>query len=91
MMCEDLLLKGEVVTFRDKEHNLLMDIRNGKYLGEDGRPVKEFFDLVHEYENRVEYAKEHSVLPPKPDTERIDHFLKDAVTSALSNTLFDKS
>ena len=83
MMCEDILLKGEINTYREKEHDLLMDIRNGKYLGEDGRPVKEFFDMVHDYEARLEYAKEHSVLPARPDTKRIDAFLKTTNLSVL--------
>ena len=76
MMCEDILLYGEINTYREKEHDLLMDVRNGKYLGEDGRPNKEFFDLVRDYESRLEYAKEHAVIPKKPDTKRIDDFLK---------------
>lgn len=76
MMCEDILLKGEINTYREKEHDLLMDIRNGKYLGEDGRPNKEFFDIVKEYENRVEYAKQHTYLPVEPDMNRINKFRK---------------
>lgn len=84
MMCEDLLLSGEVVTFREKEHDLLMDIRNGKYLGEDGKPNKEFFDLVHEYETRIEYAKNHSVLSDIPDEEAINRFMMKAYERALS-------
>lgn len=84
MMCEDILLKGEINTYREKEHDLLMDIRNGKYLGEDGRPVKEFFDMVHSYEARLEYAREHSVLPPKPDTGRIEKFLKEVNAEVVS-------
>ncbi len=83
MMCEDLLLKGEINTYREKEHDLLMDIRNGKYLDDDGKPVKEFFDIVSEYENRINYAKEHSVLPNKPDRKRINKFVMDA-----NNSLF---
>ena len=75
MMCEDLLLYGEINTYRQKEHSLLMDIRNGKYLGEDGKPVKEFFDMVRDYEDRLDKAKEKSVLPDKPDFKRIDGFL----------------
>ncbi len=78
MMCEDLLLNGEINTYREKEHDLLMDIRDGKYLGEDGKPVKEFFDMVDEYENRLNYAKEHSVLPDKPDMRKINKFVIDA-------------
>lgn len=76
MMCEDILLSGEINTYREKEHDLLMDIRNGKYLGEDGRPNKEFFDIVKEYENRVEYAKQHTYLPVEPDMNRINKFRK---------------
>lgn len=76
MMCEDILLYGEINTYREKEHDLLMDIRNGKYLGEDSRPNKEFFDIVREYEERLAYAKEHSVIPSKPDMKRIDNFVK---------------
>lgn len=78
MMCEDMLLKGEVNTFRDKEHDLLMDVRNGKYIGEDGKPNSEFFDMVREYESLLDYAKEHSVLPSKPNAKRIDDFLASA-------------
>ena len=77
MMCEDMLLRGEISAYREKEHDLLMDIRNGKYLGSDGRPNKEFFDLVRDYEVRLDYAKEHSVLPDKPDMKRIEQFMMD--------------
>ena len=31
-MCFDILEKGEINTYREVEHNLLMEIRNGKYL-----------------------------------------------------------
>ena len=31
MMALDILEKGEIHTYREKEHNLLMDIRSGKY------------------------------------------------------------
>lgn len=78
MMCEDILLEGKINTYREKEHDLLMDIRNGKYLGKDGRPTQEFFDMVHDYESRLEYAKEHFVIPQKPDIARINKFLENA-------------
>lgn len=75
MMCEDILLHGEINTYRIKEHGLLMAVRNGSYLAADGKPTEKFFDIVHDYEARLEYAKEHSVLPKKPDMKRIDNFL----------------
>ena len=84
MMCEDLLLRGEIITYRKNEHDLLMDIRNEKYLGEDKRPTKEFFELVQDWESRIQNAKEHSVLPDKPDMERIEKFLMNANEQVLS-------
>jgi hypothetical protein len=75
MMCEDMLLKGEINTYRENEHGLLMSIRNGDFLGEDGKPNKEFFELVKEYENRLQKAKDLSILPDEPDKDRIEKFL----------------
>jgi len=75
MMCEDMLLKGEINTYRENEHNLLMSIRNGDFLGEDGKPNKEFFELVEDYDNRLQEAKNHSVLLDEPDKDRIENFL----------------
>lgn len=86
MMCEDLLVDGKIVTYREKEHDLLMDIRNGGYLAEDGKPTKEFFDIVREYEDRLDRAKQHSVLPERPDMERIEKFMIKANEEVISQT-----
>lgn len=72
MMAIDLLEKGEIITKRTKEHDLLMDIRNEKYLDSTGKPNKEFFDIVRDYEDKFEHAKIHSVLPDKPDDKKIE-------------------
>ena len=42
MMCIDILEKEEIITYRSDEHDLLMSIRNGKYLDENGQPISEF-------------------------------------------------
>lgn len=39
LMSLDILEKGQIITYREKEHDLLMDIRNGKYLDEDNQPT----------------------------------------------------
>ena len=72
MMCNELLFDGTTSTYRSKEHNLLMDIRNALFLGKDGKPKKEFFDLVREYEEKFEYAQKHTVLPKEPDMKKIN-------------------
>ena len=75
MMCLDILEKGEINTYRDKEHDLLMDIRNGKYLDENKQPVPEFYEMVDEYEKRLDYAKENTDLPDSPDYKNINEFV----------------
>lgn len=75
MMCLDILENKEIVTFRSKEHNLLMSIRNGEYLDENRQPIPEFFEMVDEYEEKMKYAKENTDLPEKPDYKRIQEFV----------------
>jgi len=75
LMCLDILNEGKIVTYREKDHDFLMDIRNGKYLGEDNQMKKEFFDIVAEYENKMEIAKSKTELPVAPDYNKINKFI----------------
>ena len=84
MMEEDLLLRGEVITYREKEYDLLMAIRNGEFYDtESGQMTAEFFKLLEDYEKRVEYAKEHSILPNKPNMKAIDKLQLDIFNKRL--------
>lgn len=74
MMCIDILEKEEVITFRTKEHDLLMNIRNGKYLDNNKQPTAEFYDILNEYEKRFAYAKQNTSLPDVPKYEKINEF-----------------
>ena len=74
MMCIDILEKEEIITYREVEHDLLMDIRNGKYLDQDRQPASDFFDILNEYEKRFEYAKKNTSLPDVPDYDKINEF-----------------
>ena len=74
MMCLDILEKEQIVTYREKEHDLLMDIRNGRYLDENRQPVPEFFEMVDEYEKRLDYARKNTSLPEEPDIRKINDF-----------------
>lgn len=75
MMCLDILEKEIIVTYREAEHDLLMDIRNGKFLDDDKQPIPEFYEMVNDYEKRLEYAKNNTSLPDKPDYKRINEFV----------------
>lgn len=75
MMCLDILENEEIVTFREKEHDLLMDIRNGKYLDDNRQPIPEFFEMVDDYEKRLDHAKVNTSLPDNPDYKTINEFV----------------
>lgn len=75
MMCLDILENKEIVTYREKEHDLLMSIRNGDYLDNNRQPIPEFFEMVDDFEKKMEYAKENTDLPDKPNYKAIQEFV----------------
>lgn len=52
-----------------------MSIRNGAFMNADGTYRSEFFDLISEYEKRMDYAKKNTSLPESPDTKRVEEFV----------------
>lgn len=77
LMCIDILEKEEIITYREKDHDLLMDIRGGKFQREDGTFDHAFFDLVHELSDKMDYAKANTSLPRSPDMKKIEEFMMD--------------
>ena len=75
MMCLDILEKEEIITYREKEHDLLMDIRNGKYLDSNDQPISEFYEMVDDYKKKLDYAKLNTSLPDNPDYKKINEFM----------------
>ena len=75
LMCLDILERGEIVTYREKDHDFLMEIRNGKYLDENRQPIPEFFDMISDFEKRLEYAKANTSLPDNPNYKEINDFV----------------
>lgn len=74
-MCFDILENEKIITYREKEHDLLIDIRNGKYLDENKQPIPEFFEMVDELEKRLKYDAENTSLPDSPDYKKINEFV----------------
>lgn len=77
MMCLDILERGEIRTYRGDEREFLLGIRNGSFQNEDGTYRAEFFELVSDYERRLDYAKRNTSLPRSPDMKRIEEFVMD--------------
>lgn len=84
LMCIDILEKEEIITYREKDHDLLMDIRGGKFQLEDGTFDTAFFDLVHELSDKMDYAKANTSLPRSPDMKKIEEFMMDVNLKSIS-------
>ena len=72
LMCIDILEKEEIITYREADLEYLMSIRYGKFLDENGHPIPGFYDIINEFEKRMNYAAENSSLPEKPDYNSIN-------------------
>lgn len=87
LMCFDILEKGEIITFREKEHDLLMSIRNGEYLDENRQPISEFYELVDDLEKRLDYDKENTLLPDEVNMEKVNDLLAEINELVVNQSL----
>ena len=87
LMVIDILETKTIVTYREKDLELLRGIRNGKYLKEDGTYDSTFFDLLNDIEQKFLYAKDNTDLPEKPNMEKLNDFKIEMNKAAL---IFDK-
>ena len=74
-MGKEILEEGVIRTYREKEHDILMEMRDGKYMV-DGKFAKEFYDYIDHLEAEFELARQRSELPNRPDGKRIDQFVE---------------
>lgn len=65
----DILLGKGIATRRKEEHNLLMDVRNGKI------PFEEIFELADDYQSKFNEAAKITKLPYEPDANAIDNLM----------------
>jgi len=75
-MVIDMLENKQIVTYREKEHDILMDIRNGKFVDDKDMIIPEFYDFYNELEARFKYAKSNTDLPLHPDKEKVYDLLQ---------------
>lgn len=76
MMVIDILEKGEIRTHRKEDLPTLIAIRKGGYMLPDGTFSSEFYELLEEYERRLDEAAAKTVLPDNPDMEKVEHFVE---------------
>ena len=83
-ICVDILSQGKIITYREKDLPLLLDIRNGKYQKEDKTYRKEFFELVDELNKEIAYADKHSILPEQPNFKEVEELVIEINRSLLN-------
>lgn len=76
MMAIDILEKGEIRTHRKDDLELLISIRRGDFQKEDRTFSKEFYDVLSDYEKRLELATSKTILPDNPDMEKVEKFVE---------------
>ncbi len=76
MMAIDILEKGEIKTHRTTDLNLLNQIRRGDFQKEDKTFSREFYDIVSDYEHRLEQAAQNTALPDNPDMKKVEAFVE---------------
>ena len=84
LMAIDILEKEEIITYREKDLELLKSIRNGKFRKSDGTYDSSFFEMLEDYKKRLEYAAEHSSLPLHPNRKLIEEFVIEINTRIIN-------
>jgi predicted nucleotidyltransferase len=74
-MALDILEKGEINTYREKEREFLLQVRQGLFRKSDGTYNDAFFDFRKELNDRFEYASKHTDLPPEADMKKVNELV----------------
>ena len=72
----DILEKQTIITYRKDDLPLLMSIRNGEYLLDDGTMSPEFYEILGIYEKRFQEAAKKTTLPDEPDMAKVGSFVE---------------
>lgn len=75
LMCLDIVEKQEIITYRADNLELLNSIRRGDFLDENTQPIPAFYEMLNEYEKRLDYAAKNTALPRSVDTKAINDLL----------------
>ncbi len=87
MMAIDILEKGEIRTHRTDDLPLLLAIRRGDYMQEDGTFSSSFYEMLEEYERKLDEAATKTVLPDNPDMEQVEKLVERINRFAITGEL----
>ena len=72
----DILENHTIITCRREDLPLLMKIRTGGYMTEDGTMSPEFYEVLDLYERRFREAALKTTLPDEPDMRKVGAFVE---------------
>ena len=72
----DILEKHTIITCRQEDLPLLMKIREGGFMADDGTLTPEFYEVLDFYEHRFQEAAQKTTLPDHPDMEKVGAFVE---------------
>ena len=88
-MAIDILEKNEIRTHRTDDLELLKSIRRGDFQKEDKTFSKEFYDMLSDYESRLEMAAYNTSLPDNPDMEKVEKFVEYINRKAIEGGFYE--
>ena len=86
-MAYDLLVNQEIITYREKEHDLLMSIRNNEnkeWLTDDNHITEKGENFINERMKVLENARDISKLPDRIDQNKIDNIIRQVNTDIIT-------
>lgn len=87
MMAIDILEKGRIITHRVNDLPVLLAIRRGEYMLPDGTFSAEFYEMLEEYERRLDEAAARTMLPDNPDMHAVESFVERVNRYAVTGEL----
>lgn len=87
MMAIDILEKREIITHRREDLPTLLAIRRGDYMLADGTFSPAFYEMLAEYERRLDEAAKRTVLPDQPDMAGVERFVERVNRYAVTGEL----
>lgn len=87
MMAKDILEKGEIITHRKDDLQVLLAIRRGDFMQGDGTFSPEFYEMLEEYEHRLDEAAKKTALPDEPDVDGVERFVERVNRFAVTGEL----
>lgn len=87
MMAIDILEKGRIITHRVNDLPILLAIRRGEYMLPDRTFSAEFYEMLEEYERRLDEAAARTTLPDNPDMSAVESFVERVNRYAVTGEL----